>query len=86
MCELVQFDYSSGEQGKIVGVFDGRIRGAGINDAVFMDFLEGVTGCQVIGSVHSCVYQFEYVYTGGPIYYPLNTMNSNKSTSNNKKV
>lgn len=29
-----------------------------------IDFGEGPC-CQVVGSVHSCVYQLEYVYVGG---------------------
>jgi hypothetical protein len=56
-CELVSVEYggNSGE-GRVVGTFDGRIKGAGVNDTLVVDFYEGVP-CQVLGLVHSCVYQ-----------------------------
>lgn len=56
-CELVSIEYSSNGEGRVVGTFEGRIKGAGINDALLIDFYEGVA-VQVKGSVHSCVYQF----------------------------
>ena len=55
-CELISYDYS-GEEGKVVSTFDGRIKGVGISDSMVIDFSEGLP-CQVIGTVHNCVYQF----------------------------
>ncbi len=65
ICQLFLYQYGT-DQGRVVGVFDGRIKGAGIGDAVVIDFYDGI-GCQVLGTVHSCVYQFQYVYSGGPV-------------------
>jgi hypothetical protein len=55
--------------GRVVSTFDGRIKGVGVNDTLVVDFYEGVP-CQVLGLVNSCVYQFEYVYTGEPLKQP----------------
>lgn len=58
VCELIAYDYgSNGDDDRVVGTFDGRIKGAGVNDGIVIDFGESVA-CQVVGTVHSCVYQF----------------------------
>lgn len=84
-CELVSIEYSGMGEGRVVGTFQGIIRGAGVNDALLIDFYDGIA-VQVKGTLHTCVYQFEYIYTGGPIkkYITTNSNINNNTAYNNK--
>ncbi len=53
ICQLFLYEYGT-DQGKVIGVFDGRIKGGGIGYAVIIDFYDGI-GCLVLGTLHSCV-------------------------------
>lgn len=91
-CQLIIIEYSGcgngydTSNGKIISLFDGRLKGAGINDSLIIDFYQSIA-CQVVGSVHTCVYQFQYLYTGQPIpKYIGNTSGSNVNMKNNSIV
>ena len=63
LCELI---LSDPQRERVVGSFEGKIRGDSVNEALVVDFHE-VGACQVLGSIHSCVYQFAYSATNEKI-------------------
>jgi hypothetical protein len=49
-----------------LGRFDGVFHGANAHDVLLIDFAEPAA-CQVLGTIHACIYQYEYQPTSQKI-------------------
>ena len=58
LCEFIRIDFNNKKT--VSGVFEGRLFGASVSDFLLIDFYEAAAS-QVKGSVHSCVYQYEFL-------------------------
>lgn len=63
VCDLLHIE--SG-QAKIVDTFKAKLPSSSFHEYLEIDFYEGAP-CQIVGSLHSCLYRFEYLHSGSGV-------------------